>query len=103
MSMQTSPSRQVRSAFRTLMLMLAAWVPLSARPAVASDPPYPIRDPRCPLPVVVPWFPGMESSTGPGGYRDYIDMIAQSSDYTIIGAKTGVGVCLLYTSDAADE
>ena len=57
-----------------------------------DDAPYPIRDPRCSLPVLASWFPGKDSDIRPGGYRDYIDMIAQSTDYTIIGAKTAVGV-----------
>ncbi len=59
-----------------------------------SDSIYAIRDPRCPLPVLAPWFPGTDSKSGPGGYRDYIDMIAQNTDYTIIGAKTAVGIAL---------
>ena len=46
----------------------------------------PIRDPRCDIPVLAPWFPGSDSSSEPGGYREYIDMIAEHSDYTIIGA-----------------
>jgi hypothetical protein len=52
----------------------------------AADDKFPIRDPRCDIPVLAPWAPGTDSSAEPGGYREYIDMIAEHSDYTIIGA-----------------
>jgi len=47
---------------------------------------FPIRDPQCDIPILAPWFPGTDSSSEPGGYHEYIDMIAEHSDYTIIGA-----------------
>jgi hypothetical protein len=55
------------------------------------DSDYPIRDALAPIPVLVPWFPGNDSGSGSAGYRDYIDMIAEHTDYTVIGAKTAVG------------
>ena len=82
------------STVGSLVLVLATLNPLLERVAMSADPSYPIRDPRCSLPVLAPWFPGKDSNSGPGGYRDYIDMIAQSSDYTILDSAISRGVDL---------
>ena len=67
-------------------LLIATTLLEAEESRAGADAQFPIRDPRCDIPVLAPWFPGSDSSSEPGGYREYIDMIAEHSDYTIIGA-----------------
>jgi len=70
-----------------LVALITATTLLGAEESHAgADAQFPIRAPQCDISILAPWVPGTDSSSEPGGYREYIDMIAEHSDYTIIGA-----------------